>query len=49
MPIEQHAPGLERIVDLHQQIEELASGFGGERGGRAFSVGHPGHGGSGQL
>ena len=32
MPIEQHAPGLERIVDLNQQIEELARGFGGERG-----------------
>ena len=32
MPIEQHAPGLERIVDLHQAIEELARGFGGERG-----------------
>jgi len=32
MPIEQHAPGLERIVDLHQEIEELAQGFGGEGG-----------------
>jgi gluconolactonase len=32
MPIEQHAPGLTRIVDLNQKIEELASGFGGERG-----------------
>ena len=32
MPIEQHAPGLERIVDLNQQIEELARGFCGERG-----------------
>ena len=32
MPIEQHAPGLERIVDLQQEIEELARGFGGERG-----------------
>src|SRR5215468_8911100 len=32
MPIEQHAPGLERIVDLNQEIEELARGFGGERG-----------------
>jgi gluconolactonase len=32
MPIEQYAPGLERIVDLHQEIEELARGFGGERG-----------------
>jgi gluconolactonase len=32
MPIEQYAPGLERIVDLDQEIEELATGFGGERG-----------------
>jgi gluconolactonase len=32
MPIEQHAPGLERIVELHQEIEELAHGFGGESG-----------------
>ena len=32
MPIEQHAPGLERIVDLHQGIEELARGFGGASG-----------------
>ncbi len=32
MPIEQHAPGLERLIDLHQEIEELARGFGGERG-----------------
>lgn len=32
MPIEQHAPGLERIVNLNQEIEELARGFGGERG-----------------
>ena len=32
MPIEQHAPGLTRIVDLNQEIEELARGFGGERG-----------------
>jgi gluconolactonase len=32
MPIEQHAPGLERIVDPHQEIEELASGFGGPTG-----------------
>ena len=32
MPIEQHASGLTRIVDLNQKIEELASGFGGERG-----------------
>ena len=32
MPIEQHAPRLERIVDLHQEIEELARGFGGASG-----------------
>ena len=32
MPIEQSAPGLERLIDLHQEIEELARGFGGERG-----------------
>lgn len=32
MPIEQHAPGLKRLVDLDQEIEELATGFGGERG-----------------
>jgi gluconolactonase len=32
MPIEQYAPGLERIVTLDQEIEELATGFGGERG-----------------
>jgi gluconolactonase len=32
MPIEQHAPGLERLVDLDQKIEELASGFGGDSG-----------------
>jgi gluconolactonase len=32
MPIEQHAPGLTRLIDLNQKIEELASGFGGERG-----------------
>ena len=32
MPIERRVPGLERIVDLHQKIEELASGFGRERG-----------------
>jgi len=32
MPIEQHAPGLTRLVDLNQGIEELARGFGGERG-----------------
>ncbi|MDH3605118.1 MAG: SMP-30/gluconolactonase/LRE family protein, partial [Candidatus Tectomicrobia bacterium] len=32
MPIEKHAPGLDRIVDVNQQIEELASGFGGDAG-----------------
>lgn len=32
MPIEQYAPGLEHLVDLDQEIEELATGFGGERG-----------------
>lgn len=32
MPIEQHAPGLEHIVSTDQDIEELASGFGGDRG-----------------
>ena len=32
MPIEKHAPGLDRIVDENQQIEELASGFGGDTG-----------------
>lgn len=32
MPIEKHAPGLDRIVDANQQIEELASGFGGDTG-----------------
>ena len=32
MPIEQHAPGLERIVDLQQNVEELATGFGGQAG-----------------
>ena len=32
MPIEQHEAGLERIVSLDQDIEELASGFGGDRG-----------------
>jgi gluconolactonase len=32
MPIEQYAPGLERLIELHQEIEELARGFGGERG-----------------
>ncbi len=29
MPIEQHSPGLERLVDVRQEIEELARGFGG--------------------
>jgi gluconolactonase len=32
MSIEQHAPALERLVDPHQQIEELADGFGGDMG-----------------
>ena len=32
MPIEQHGPGLERLVDVQQEIEELASGFGGVTG-----------------
>ena len=32
MPIEQHAPGLERIVHLGEKLEELASGFGGDSG-----------------
>ena len=32
MPIEQHAPGLARLIDVHQEIEELAQGFGGEHG-----------------
>ena len=32
MPIEQSAPELERIVSADQQIEELASGFGGDIG-----------------
>ena len=32
MPIEQHSPGLERLVDVHQEIEELARGFGGAAG-----------------
>src|SRR6266849_10986738 len=32
MPIEQHDPGLERLVDVRQAIEELASGFGGASG-----------------
>lgn len=32
MPIEQHGPGLERLVDVQQEIEELARGFGGVTG-----------------
>ena len=32
MPIEQHDAGLERIVDPQQNIEELATGFGGQAG-----------------
>ena len=32
MPIEQTAPGLERIVSLDQDVEELGSGFGSEIG-----------------
>jgi gluconolactonase len=32
MPIEQHAPGLERIVHFGQKLEELANGFGGDSG-----------------
>jgi gluconolactonase len=32
MPIEKHAPGLDRIVEVNQSIEELASGFGGDSG-----------------
>ncbi len=32
MPIEQHAPELARIVSLDQEIEALASGFGGNSG-----------------
>lgn len=32
MPIEQHSPGLERLVDVRQEIEELARGFGGAAG-----------------
>jgi hypothetical protein len=30
MPIEQHDPGLARIVDAAQEVEELASGFGND-------------------
>ena len=32
MPIEQHAPALEHIFSRTQDIEELASGFGGDMG-----------------
>jgi gluconolactonase len=32
MPIEQHSPELERLVDVHQETEELARGFGGAAG-----------------
>jgi gluconolactonase len=32
MPIEQHAPELERIASGNQDIEELANGFGGDMG-----------------
>ena len=32
MPIEQHAPELEGIVSVNQEILELATGFGGEAG-----------------
>jgi len=32
MPIEQHDPGLVRLVDVRQEIEALASGFGGASG-----------------
>jgi gluconolactonase len=32
MPLEQHSPGLERLVDVRQEIEELAGGFGGPNG-----------------
>lgn len=36
MPIEQVAPGLERILDLEQEVEWLADGFGGD--GSALGV-----------
>ena len=36
MPIEQVSPGLERILDLDQEVEWLASGFGGD--GSALGV-----------
>ena len=32
MPIEQHAPELERIIDLNAATEELAGGYGGDMG-----------------
>jgi gluconolactonase len=32
MPIEQHAPELERIVSRGRDVEELANGFGGDMG-----------------
>ena len=32
MPIEQHAPEMERIVDSGQAVEELGDGFGGDQG-----------------
>jgi len=32
MPIEQHDPGLARIVVPGQEVEELASGFGNDQG-----------------
>jgi gluconolactonase len=32
MPIQQLAPELERVVSLNQDVEELASGFGGDMG-----------------
>lgn len=30
--MEQHSPGLERLVDVRRETEELASGFGGPSG-----------------
>ena len=36
MPIEQVSPGLERIIGLDQEVEWLASGFGGD--GSALGV-----------
>ena len=32
MPVEQTAPGLERIVSLDQDVEELGTGYGGDAG-----------------